>query len=65
MSETKIKVGTRVRLRDGREGRVKALEGSQVVVTDAEDGSEITAPATEAEPVDSGAEGEGEDKATT
>jgi len=67
----KIKVGSRVRLRDGREGTVTDVraDGSKLIVTDSADGSTIETPATEAEAI-AGAEGaedtsaEGADPAT-
>jgi preprotein translocase subunit YajC len=49
-----IAVGTKVRLRDGREGNVTEVKGNQIVVTTG-DGNTIEAPMGEAEAVDAGA----------
>lgn len=55
-----LTVGSNVRLRDGRKGKVTKVEGNRMTMT-AEDGSTVEAPVTEAEPVDTGTE----DAATT
>lgn len=48
-----IAVGTKVRLRDGREGNVTAVTGNNVTVTTG-DGNTVEAPLTDAEPVEDG-----------
>lgn len=51
--KAKVAVGSKVRLRDGREGNVTEVSDNQVTVVTG-DGNSVSVPTEEAEPVDSG-----------
>lgn len=53
--KAKVAVGSKVRLRDGREGNVTEVKDNSIVVT-VGDGNAVEVPAEEAEPVEGGGE---------
>lgn len=52
--KAKVAVGSKVRLRDGREGNVTEISDNQVTVVTGDSNETVQVPIEEAEPVDSG-----------